>query len=250
MTAGRHGFMKKILYFLPVLVLTTAGCSYKPPFLTATPLIGYKPDAVAATQLIEDAAQTLEDFALQPELRAVDEYLPAARGVFIVPRIRASGVAPGFNLGPGVLLVRTRDGGWSGPAFHDLISGAFTPHLPDRRHGAVFVFRSDPVLAATLAGDGRLDAAPEALVGVVGAIYHVRPQYDPAVNILVFTAADVANDVREPFTHAQLRTDTDLNEGLYGRGATPGAILYGTVGEPATNHSPATTRRLRAALGP
>jgi len=242
----RKGFTALAITALILL----SGCSEKPPFLPTTSLFGYQAPIITATHIIEDSAQTLENFALHPSLKAAATYLPDARGVFILPRLRDYGIAAGFKIGPGVLLVRTRDGTWSGPSFHDLYSSDIIPYLTNHNRGAVVIFRSGPVLDAVIQSNGQLNAAPEAEVGVVNAINHVSPLYNEDVNILVFAASDTAELMRRPFAAASIPADKELNEGLYGRGATPNAIFYGVVGEPATNHYPATTRRLRTALGP
>lgn len=235
---------------LALMVLVTTACSYKAPFFPETDIVGYQPDVLRATHLIEDSAQILENYALHPELKSIAEYLPTARGVFIIPKLRDYGVVSGFSLGHGVLTVRTSDGSWSGPSFHQLVSAEYMPLMVHRAHSAIVVFRSDPILDALLNADGEIKAAPEAEVGVVNASNHVAPRYNEDVNVIVFTASDTADYLHEPFEHARLETDKELNQGLYGRGANPNAILYGVVGEPATNHYPATARRLRAALGP
>ncbi len=243
--------MRKLFSCLAVAAIAvTAGCSYKPPFLGTTPLIGYKPPVLTATHLIEDAAQTLENYSIHPRLKAIAEYLPEARGIFIMPKLRDYGIVSGFMIGTGVFVVRTKDGSWSGPSFHALYSTHFTPHLTDRRHSAVIVFRSGPVLDAVIETDGRIDAAPEASIGIVGATNHVPVLHNRDINIVVFTATETAELIRQPFEQASVPADPRLNEGMYGRGATPKAIFHGVVGEPASHHYPATTRRLRQALGP
>ncbi len=218
-----------------IVMLGLSACAYQPPINRAT-------------HLIEDAAQTLERFAAHPELKTYSRHLPNARAVIVVPAIHDNGIASGFSVGPAVFVSRTTDGSWSGPSIHDLFVSDYLRHLNAHNRALVLIVKTGPVLESILESGGYLGSSRGVPIHVFGTAAKTLSAAEQETAILVYSDRDVADDINRLLDGAQLVPDKVLNEGMYGEGATPGTIFKHIVGEPATNHYPAVTRRLRRAL--
>jgi len=230
--------IKRWMSVLGVLAaLITTGCSYDPPIITAT-------------HIIEDAAQTLERFRRHKDLKAYADLLPKARAVIIFPQLIKVGFLAGGQIGTGILVARTRDGTWSGPSFHTLVAGSFGAQIGVQDTAVVMVVRSDAALQAILAHQGKLGADIGATVGFAGVGLQAATTTNLGADVLAFANANMGAYLGGALDGAILAVRNDLNEGLYGKGATPETILAVQPGEPATNRYWATTKRLRDVLGP
>jgi len=220
-----------------VAALATAGCSYDPPIITAT-------------QLIEDAAQTLERFRRHKDLKEFATLLPEARAVIVLPQVIKAGFLAGGQIGNGIMVARTKEGTWSGPSFHTLVAASFGVQLGIQDTAVVMIVRSDPALRAILEHQGKLGADIGATVGFAGVGYQAATTTNLGADVLAFGNANMGAYLGGALDGAILSVRNDLNEGLYTRGATPETILASPPGEPATNRYWSTTKRLRDALGP
>lgn len=251
--------------FALMATLAVAACSYG--------LTYEKPPIIKATQIIEDAAQTLERFRKDPAFERYMPLLQASHGVVVFPYMygwdftsnRPRYTEYGFqdpeywNHGAGVFVVKTEDGDWSGPAFHDLrtweyyLGGYFHSHFI--RHGqyraAVLIVRSEAAFRTLLNPKHRLSPEwnLETAVAPGGPGLPAKPENLDNADIVVLTDTGASAFLAHHMASSALVEQRELNEGLYGQGATPPTILDTDIGEPASNQSPATTRRLYRALG-
>lgn len=210
---------------------------------------GYQPPINSASYLIEDAAQTLERFAQDPELRLYKEFLSDAHAVIVIPKVPEHGIADGFRIGPGIFVARSTDGTWTDPSMHHLISSKHTGFVYGEHRALVMIVKTGPAFESILETDGRIGKEYGSPLGVVGAVQHVSPLRDADIEVLVFADRDIAEYLDDNMHGSRLVPDSDLNEGLYGRGARRLSIFKDVYGEPATNHHPGITRRLQRALG-
>lgn len=218
-------------------------CAYSPPINTAT-------------YIIEDAAQTLERFSLSPQLSGYQQVLESAPGVFILPALIPHNADimeknKTIDVGTGISIARASDNIWSGPSFHNLsLEAGNALYNVDDAGSFIIIFKSQEVMDDVLIRNRRFG-------GVAGVQYLLisdrrKPTADEMNNAaaLIYTDGQYAGLSGTPFDNSHLPEESEFNEWVYGEGAKPQTILKSEIGEPATNHYPSITRRLKRALGP
>jgi lipid-binding SYLF domain-containing protein len=72
-------------------------------------------------ELIDKAIITIEKMTTRPDLQALlREYIPKAKGIFIIPALIKGGFILAGEGGSGVLLTQGKSGQWSYPAFYTM----------------------------------------------------------------------------------------------------------------------------------
>jgi SH3 domain-containing YSC84-like protein 1 len=82
-------------------------------------------DAQDATQLVEKAKLTVEEFLTDPNMSGLRETAKRAKGVLILPQMFRAAFIVGGSGGSGVLVARGDGGQWRGPAFYTLGGASF-----------------------------------------------------------------------------------------------------------------------------
>ena len=76
-------------------------------------------------QLVDDAVASVSALQADGQIGpALDELLPRAKAVVVVPQLFKGGFIIGGEAGNGVLLARLADGAWSAPAFVELAAAS------------------------------------------------------------------------------------------------------------------------------
>ncbi len=135
-----------------------------------------------AEALLEDALQAFDRMLERPRfVKALDE----ARAVIVFPSLLKAGYFVGGKSGSGVLMKRNQDGGWSYPAFVQILGGTFGVQIGVSVSQVILVIRSEPALEAML--DGNLELGGDFAVAVGPAA--IDAGVDTSIDVLTFTVS-------------------------------------------------------------
>jgi SH3 domain-containing YSC84-like protein 1 len=88
-----------------------------------------------------------------PKFARMDDFLRRARGVMIFPRLVKASLIFGGEGGNGVLLAKTPDGSWSGPAFYSLGAPSVGLQIGYQQATVILFFMDDAVLQKAIDSD-------------------------------------------------------------------------------------------------
>ena len=78
-------------------------------------------DATEASQLVENARMTFENFMTAPKMDSFRDLLKKAKGVFIAPQVLKGAFILGVSGGSGVMVAKAENkSSWNGPAFYTI----------------------------------------------------------------------------------------------------------------------------------
>lgn len=138
--------------------------------------------AATEQQVVDEATAILRRFQAMPEDAIPRNVLRNAKGLAIMSVFKAGFIFSGKG-GQGVVVARTRDGGWSGPSFVGMGGAGWGLQVGAQRTEFVFVLNTDAAVRAfskndnvTLGGDLSATAGPvgrnlQAGVTLQAAIY-------------------------------------------------------------------------------
>jgi lipid-binding SYLF domain-containing protein len=129
--------------------------------LAAVALLGALGTGVVHAGVREDrtvgaAIEVVEQSCAIPEKCIPAALLRDAAGVAVIPNILKAGFIVGGKHGRGVVLVRTRDGGWSNPVFVTLTGGSIGWQAGATSTDLILVFRTGRSIQRILQNRGKL----------------------------------------------------------------------------------------------
>jgi SH3 domain-containing YSC84-like protein 1 len=195
-----------------------------------------------AEDVINQATETVQRFKGMPDLKAFADYMPAARGIVVLPSVIKGGFMLGGEAGNGVLLVKSEDGSWSPPAFYALGAASLGIQMGLQDTEIILVLRSNGAVSAILDHQGKFGADAGVTIGTLGQGAELSTTTNIGLDILAFANSKIGLFGGAAFEGAVLARRVDLNEAYYGKGATPRGIVY--QGQSQNIHADA----LRAAL--
>jgi len=211
--------------------IRTIACFVGLLFLTAC--AGWQePKSLTTNNLMVTAAQTIERFRQHEKLKGFSDMLPSARAVVILPTVIKAGFFGGGEAGNGVLLRRADDGSWSYPAFYTLGAASFGLQFGVQDTAIVLIVRSEGALQSILKHQGKIGADTGASVGGVGVGLEASVTTNLGADIVAFASSNIGAYLGASLEGAVLATRRDLNEAFYGEGATPEAIIAGSLKNP------------------
>jgi lipid-binding SYLF domain-containing protein len=181
--------------------------------------------AEGVDRLLEWSSDTLENFARKPELRDFAHHVPKARAVMILPAIIKAGFFLGAEIGSGVLIARDASGRWGFPAFYTLGAASFGLQFGVQDTETVLIIRNEGALQAIIRDQGKFGADLGITAGLYGTGVEASTTSNLRMDVLAFTNAKVGVFAGASLEGAVLARRRDLNEALYGQGATPEAII-------------------------
>jgi len=193
-------------------------------------------------RLLEWSTDTVENFARKPELKDFASHIPKARAVLILPAIVKAGFFLGAEVGSGVLIARDAGGQWGAPAFYTLGAASFGLQFGIQDTETVLVIRNEGALQAIIKDQGKFGADLGITAGFYGTGVEASTTSNLRMDVLAFTNAKVGVFAGASLEGAVLARRRDLNEALYGKGATPEAIINDR------RYKTAKADRLRSAL--
>src|SRR5262249_46894408 len=125
----RPGAVARHILAWPLALAVLAGCASSPSSQSASsssqPAAPHSGDARTASELVERARLTVENFDLGPNNAAFADQVKNARGIFIVPQSLRAAFIFGAAGGSGVFLAKDASSSqWNGPAFYTLGRGS------------------------------------------------------------------------------------------------------------------------------
>ncbi len=202
----------------PMMFLFFAGCVS----MTQTGFVaeGYRDPQ---QELVEAAAVAVKVMCENPDNRSLNVLIDNASGVLIYPRIIRAGVLLGGEGGRGVLVAKSADGNWSGPAFYVMGGGSLGFQIGMQRSSVILVFMNDRVLNSAIRTGVTVGADASVSAGSAGAAFSASTQtafkdiyYFSSVEGL-FAGISLEGQI--------INTDHPANRNYYGENATPEGIL-------------------------
>lgn len=172
------------------------------------------------TQQVRTAQATLANFQNDPEMRGFRAHLKSARAIIISPRVTKAGFVFGGSGGEALVLVRDRNGAWTGPAFYNMGAGSVGAQIGVEVSEVVIAVMTEKALNGLLSTSFRLGGDASIAAGPVG------------VGTASTVQADMVSFARAKGVYAGLSLDGAVispdeaaNRAFYGRTATPVDIL-------------------------
>ena len=138
-----------------------------------------------AEALLDDA---LMAFDRMLERKRFVQVMDSARAMVLFPSLLKAGYFVGGKSGSGVLVVRTSDGGWSHPAFVQIVGGGFGLQIGVSVSQVALLVQSEQALESLL--DGNLELGGEFSVAIGPAA--VDAGIDTNFDVLTYTLTEGA----------------------------------------------------------
>ena len=156
--------------------------------------------------------------------RAVGEgfesVLAGAKAVIVVPQLLKGGFIVGGEVGNGVMIARTADGGWGSPSFVRLAAASIGLQIGGSVSEVAFTIMTDKGLDAVLANQFKFGGDVQATLGPIGGQVEASTTTELGVDIFAYATS----------------------QGLFAGGAFEGAVIdqlenwnqtfYGSAGDP------------------
>jgi lipid-binding SYLF domain-containing protein len=180
------------------------------------------PSPTAQQELVDRARISFDKLTTHPDFTELPDYVKQAKALLIFPSVVKGAFGLGGESGNGVLVARG-PGGWSDPAFYRVSAGSLGIQVGGQVSEVIFTVMSDKGLDALInnqfkfGGDMEVAAGPGKSQGASTTLNFGADIYSFAMSSGLFGGVSLDGT-------AVVKRD-DLNEGYYGKGATPYAIL-------------------------
>jgi lipid-binding SYLF domain-containing protein len=135
-------------------------------FLASLPITAQADDE---QELVDKARDSIERFAIDPDMTWFRDNFNDAQGVLIIPTMIKGGFIIGGSGGSGAMLARMDSGGWSYPAFYTMGSVTFGLQIGGEASEIVLVIMSKRGRDAMLTNEFKLGGDVSVAAGPVGA---------------------------------------------------------------------------------
>lgn len=205
------------LYGLAIFLALTLVISQAMPSAAAD-------EKMEATQLVEKAQMTLQNFMCDENMGAFRDLIKKADGVLIFPDLIKGAFFIGASGGSGVLLVKDKTtGGWSEPAFYTLGGASLGLQIGGQSSEVVLLAMTQRGVTSFLSNSFKLGADAGAAAGPIGL---------GASAATANLSADILSFARSKGLYggisldgAVVATREGLNTAYYGRKVSPTDIL-------------------------
>jgi SH3 domain-containing YSC84-like protein 1 len=195
-------------------------------FLLAPALVAARPAGALSEQeeLIERSRLTFLKLIDHPDFPELKQYVHHSKAVLIVPSLIKGGFFIGGEGGSGVLVARTKEGGWSYPAFYTLGAGSLGIQFGGQVGEVVFTIMTENGLKAVLSNQMKLGVDASVAVGPIGKGLEASTTTNFRSDIYQFAKTEGLFG-GGAFEGALIYKRDDWNRGLYGRNVSPQAIV-------------------------
>lgn len=198
--------------------------------------------AAGQIKKVEDATRVLAEMMKESDKSIPTGLIKNCAGIAIIPDVVRAGLVIGGRHGRGLVLVRTKDGGWSDPAFIEITGGSIGWQAGVQSADIVLVFRT-PRSVENL-GEGKFTLGADAGVAAGPLGRSAEASTDAALK------AEILSYSRSRGLYAGLtlqgssiQEDRKANRNFYGRDVSPKTIFAGQAPAP-----PAAAAGLKTAL--
>jgi lipid-binding SYLF domain-containing protein len=185
-----------------------------------------------------DSAEVLSQILSKPD-EIPKQLLNRARCVLVFPGVKKVAVGIGGTYGRGVIVCRSGQdmtGPWTAPAMYKLNVGSLGVQLGSSTTDYVLLIQTKEGAQKILSGKLKLGADASAVAGPSGA--KAVGANDPNVDVLTYSRAKSGLFAGAALGSAELDTDDDANQAVYGRAISATSI----VREGAVKATPAGLR--------
>jgi SH3 domain-containing YSC84-like protein 1 len=181
-------------------------------------------DKTDATQLVEKALMSFQNFQSAKEMDGFRDLLKKAKGIFIAPQVLKGAFIVGVSGGSGVMLAKDeKSKKWFGPAFYTIGEASFGLQAGGSASEVILLAMTDRGVTAFLASSLKLGADAGVAVGPLG-VGAAAASANLSADILSFSRSQglyggVSVD------GAVVKTRDGLNQAYYGKKVNSTDIL-------------------------
>lgn len=190
---------------------------------------------------VDAAAATVTELSADKNYGDIAAYVGKAKAVMVVPQLLKAGLIVGGQVGDAVILSRTPDGGWSGPAFYQLAGGSIGLQIGAEAQQVIIAVMTDKGLRQLMKNQVKVGVDASISVGTVGGGAGAASVGSLEADMVAFSRSKGLFG-GGAFEGALIRPQPERNAAYYGAGTTAEDILIRRV---ATNPEAA---RLQEAL--
>jgi lipid-binding SYLF domain-containing protein len=193
---------------------------------TASGLAAGKDVAVAQAQKVEEAIRVLEEMMKESDKSIPVSLVEGCAGIAIIPDVIKAGLIIGGRHGKGVLLVRTKSGDWSDPAFIDMKGGSIGWQVGVQSADVILVFRTPRSIENITEGTFTLGADAGIAAGPLGRTAEASTDSDLKAEILAYSRS---RGLYAGLTlqGSSIQEDRNANRAFYGTDISPKEIFEG-----------------------
>ncbi len=181
------------------------------------------PSPTAQQELVDRARISFDKLVTHPDFTELPGYVKSAKALLIFPSVVKGAFGVGGEGGNGVLVARGPNG-WSDPAFYRVSAGSIGLQVGGQVSEVIFTVMSDKGLDALINNQFKFGGDMEAAVGPTGKSQGASTTLNFGADVYSFAMSSGLFGGLSLDGTAVVKRD-DLNEGYYGKGATPYAIL-------------------------
>ena len=216
MSSRKFVFMNRLIISISALLvlLGTVSCQK----------IG-ESSAQGVSRILQGSIDTVENFSRKQDYWDFVSQIQDARALMILPAIVKAGFFLGAEAGTGVLIARDGNGQWGFPAFYTLGAASFGLQFGVQDVETVLVIRNDGALQAIITNQGKFGADLGITFGFYGSGIEASTTSNLRADVLAYTNSKVGAFAGASLEGTIIARRRDLNEALYGNGATPENII-------------------------
>ena len=187
--------------------------------------------SAAAGQIkkVEDAIRVLEEMMKESDKSIPVDLIADCAGLAIIPDVIKAGLVIGGRHGKGVLLVRTKDGGWTNPSFIEIKGASIGWQAGIESADVILVFRTPRSIETITEGAFTLGAGAGVAAGPLGRSAEASTDSKLKAEILAYSRS---RGLYAGLTlqGSSLQEDREANQNFYGTEAvSPTSIFEGKV---------------------
>lgn len=182
---------------------------------------------VTEEKKVENAIEVITEIMDIPEQSVPPSLLRDAYAIAVIPGVIKVGFVLGGRYGRGIMVVRTKGGGWSNPSFVTITGGSIGWQIGVQAIDIILVFKSEESTEGVTRGKFTLGVDAEVAAGPVGR--HLEAATDAQLKAEIYSySRSKGLFLGISIEGAALSIDHDSNEDFYGvKGISAADILGG-----------------------
>lgn len=175
---------------------------------------------------VEDAVRVVSEMMKESDKSIPANLIRTCAGIAIIPDVIKAGLVVGGRHGRGVVLVRTKEGGWSDPAFIELTGGSIGWQAGVQSGDIILVFRTPRSVENINKGKFTLGADAGVAAGPVGRTAEASTDTELKAEILSYSRSRGLY-VGLTLQGSSIQEDRKANRDFYGTEISPLGIFEG-----------------------
>ncbi len=190
-------------------------------------------------ELVDRAAITVRSLRRDDAVgTGFNNLLSTAKAVVVVPKLVKGGFIVGGEIGKGVMIAKTADGGWGSPAFVRLAAASIGLQIGGSVSEVAFTIMTDKGLDALLKNQFKFGAGVDAALGPVGGSVEASTTTELGADIYAF-ATSQGLFAGGSFDGTVIDQLEEVNKSFYGSGLPVKELIF----DPGPAAGRATTLR-------